>query len=232
MGKQRKKHFPGPFVGLIKATIETPAWRAMSFGARLLYVEYRSEMRNDAKDNGKRWFSCRDAAKALGTKSTRSVVRWFAELEHYGFIVKTGEGFLGANGYGIGARYRLTDYHYGTNPPTRDFEKWDGTPFVYARRRGSRKKQNPVSLGDTPRVPGGHIRKGSGNGSVCAPEGHIDSSRKCAPRGHTSRLAIGGAQPRLVQGSSRRAPAQAGDAGSNPAPEASDERGRSDGLMG
>jgi hypothetical protein len=167
--KKRQSFFPGPFVGLIKTTIEAPAWRAMSFGARLLYVDVRSQMRNDAKDNGKRWRSCRDAAKALGTKSTRSIVRWFAENEHYGFMRKTGDGFLGADGRGIAARYRLTDYHYGTNPPTRDFEKWNGEPFVYSPRRGGRKKQNPVSLGDTPRVPKGHIRKGSGNGSVCAP---------------------------------------------------------------
>jgi len=219
--KERKKNLPGPFVPLIKATMATPAWRAMSFGARLLYAELRGRLRNDSKDNGKRWASCRNAAKALGTNSTRSVVRWFAENEHYGFLRKTGEGFLGADGRGIAARYRLTEYPYGTNPATRDFEKWDGKPFVYAPRRSGRKKQNPVSLGDTPRVPQGHIRKTSGRTSVCAPEGHIDSSPRCAPKGHISRIASRGAQPNQDQGSSSRAPAHAGGVGSNPAPDAS-----------
>jgi len=219
--KQRKKHLPGPFVALIKATMETPAWRAMSFGARLLYAELRGCMRNDAKNNGKLFRSCRDAAKALGTHSTRSIVRWYAELEHYGFIRKTGEGFLGADGRGIAARYRLTEYPHETNPPTRDFEKWTGELFVYAPRRPARKKQNPVSLGDTPRAPRGHIRKTSGRTSVCAPEGHIDSSPRCAPKGHISRIASRGAQPNQDQGSSSRAPAHAGGVGSNPAPDAS-----------
>ena len=219
--KPRSKHIPGPFVPLIKATMETPAWRATSFGARSLYVELRGGMRNDARNNGKFWLSTRDAAKALGTGSTRSIVRWFAELEHYGFIRKTGDGFLGADGRGIAARYRLTEYAHGTNPPSRDFEKWDGELYVSAPSRRAAKKQNPVSLGDTPRAPRGNIRKGSGNGSVCAPQGHIASSAKCAPRGHTSRLATLGAQPTQDQGSSSRAPAQAAGVGSNPAPDAS-----------
>jgi hypothetical protein len=35
--------------------------------------------------------TCRDAAKALGTKSTRSIVRWYQELEHHGFLRGTAE---------------------------------------------------------------------------------------------------------------------------------------------
>jgi hypothetical protein len=197
----------------------------MSYGARLVYAEMRGKMRNDAKNNGMFYLSYRDAADALGTKSTRSIVRWIAELEHFGFAFKTREGFLGGNGRGIAASYRLTEYRYGTNPPTRDFEKWDGKPFFYMGRRPGRKKQNPVSLGDTPRVPEGHIRKANGTNSVCAPEGHIGEAPKCAPEGHISRLpsesvAITGCEGDAgVQGSSTvRAPAQAGDAGSSPAP--------------
>jgi hypothetical protein len=230
--KQRTKHIPGPFVPLIKATMETPAWRATSFGARSLYVELRGGMSNDARNNGKFWLSIRDAAKALGTRSTRSVVRWLAELEHYGFICKTGEGFLGADGHGIAARYRLTEYPHGTHPPTRDFEKWTGELFAYTPRRHSRKKQNPVSLGDTVCAPRGHIRQPSGQTSVCAPEGHIEPDPNCAPQGHVSRSAISEVQRRLRQGSSTaRASVQTEDAGSSPAPVASDERRRSDGLM-
>jgi hypothetical protein len=179
--KQRKSFFPGPWVGLIKTTMATPAWRAMSFGARLLYVEYRASLRNDARDNGKRWFSCRDAATALGTKSTRSIVRWFAENEHYGFMRKTGEGFLGAEGFGIAASYRLTEYAYGTNPPTQDFEKWKGEPFVYKPRRA----QNPVSPRDTPRVPPGTYKeRKSALVLMCPPGTHRYANQPCPPGTH------------------------------------------------
>jgi hypothetical protein len=216
--KRRRNRLP-PFIALIKTTMATPAWRAMSLGARMLNIEMRGRLRNDYANNGKLWLSCRDAADTLGTKSTRSIVRWFAENEHYGFLRKTAEGFLGVDGRGIAAHYRFTEFPHGTHPPTRDFEKWDGEMFAYTPRRRGRKKQNPVSLGDTPRVPEGHIRKGSNGSSVCAPEGHIGSAPKRVPRGHTSRRTSQQRSGRTKQGSSMaRAPAQAGDAGSSPAP--------------
>jgi hypothetical protein len=218
--RQRKKIFPGPWVGLVKSTMETAAWHNMTYGARSLYAAFRGTLSNDCSNNGKTYLSTRDAAKALGTKATRSIVRWYAELEHHGFIRKTGAGFLGSDGRGIAARYRVTEYAHGTHPPTRDFEKWDRTPFVYTPR----KKQNPVTQRVTPRDPKGHIRKGSGNGSVCDPKGHIETTPKCDPKGHISRIATPQAKAKGAKapgrGSSRRAPVQAGDAGSNPAPEA------------
>ena len=213
--KRRKNRLP-PFIPLFKATMATPAWRVMSTGARLVNIEMRGHLRNDWSNNGKVHLSCRVGAEALGTKSTRSIVRWLAENEHYGFLRKTAEGFLGANGYGIAAKYRFTDLPHGTHPPTRDFEKWNGEMFIYTPRQTSRKKQNPVSLGDTPRVPRGHIRKASEGASVCAPEGHIGATPKRVPRGHISRLATPPAKRRVKQGSSTaRAPVQAGDAGSS-----------------
>src|SRR5215471_12761103 len=70
----------------------------------------------------------------LGTNSIRSVRRWFRELEHYGFIVKTAAACLGVDGDGIAAHWRLTECHSfdskGTHiAATRDFDRWDGTPF-------------------------------------------------------------------------------------------------------
>jgi hypothetical protein len=173
---KRKRKNKGPYIPLPKAIMATPAWHTMSFGARLLWIELRGRLRNDQLNNGKVFRSCRDAAEALSTKSTRSIVRWYQELEHYGFLHKTNEGFLGSDGHGIAAKYRFTDLAHGTHPPTRDFEKWEGESFVYSprrppRKKHPRKKQNPVSLGDTPRVPRGHIRRGSRAGSVCVPGG-------------------------------------------------------------
>jgi hypothetical protein len=225
--KRRKNRLP-PFIALIKSTMATPAWRTMSIGARMLNIEMRGHLRNDYANNGKVWLSCRDAADALGTKSTRSIVRWFAENEHYGFLRKTTEGFLGVAGHGVAAHYRFTEFPHGTHPPTRDFEKWDGEIFAYTPRRPGRKKQNPVSLGDTPRVPEGHITKGSNSSSLCDPEGHIGTAPKCVPRGHVSRRTSPQRSGRMKQGSSTaRAPAQAGDAGSSPAPVTKDPSRRS-----
>src|SRR5262249_17388644 len=93
--------------------------------------------------------------------------------------------------------------------------------------RGTRKKQNPVSLGDTRRVPGGHILGAGDGGSVCVPQGHIGEAPACVPRGHVSRLPLAEAGREREQGSSTaRAPAQAGGAGSSPVPVASSARER------
>ena len=85
--KKRKSKLP-PFVPLIKTTMATPAWRAMSLGARLLYLELRGHLRNDCLNNGKVFLSCRDAAKAIGVRPG-SVARWYVENQHFGFLRKT-----------------------------------------------------------------------------------------------------------------------------------------------
>jgi hypothetical protein len=90
----------------------------------------------DSLNNGKVFRSYREAAADLGTKSTRSVQRWFRELDHYGFIVMTTGGCLGVDGVGVAPHWRITECPTfdakGTHAaPTRDFERWDGTllPF-------------------------------------------------------------------------------------------------------
>ena len=94
--RKRKSRLP-PFIAVLKATTALPAWRVMSLGARLLYIELRGRLRNDFANNGKVFLSCRDAARAIGV-DPGSVVRWYAENEHYGFLRKTSEGFLGSDG--------------------------------------------------------------------------------------------------------------------------------------
>jgi len=217
--RKHKRPSLGAYVAVPKRIMDTPAWRAMSPGARLLWIELRRWLRNDGRNNGGVFLVCRDAAKAIGTKSTRSVVRWYAENEHHGFLVKTAHGFLGSDGHGIGDRYRFTDLAHGTHPPTRDYEKWEGELFAYTPRHAVRKKQKPVSLGDTRRVPRGHIRNLNGTPSVCVPQGHIEEAISCAPRGHGTSFPSPCAAPEHEQGSSTaRAPALAGGAGSTPAP--------------
>src|SRR5262249_945417 len=92
----RKGHLP-PFIPIIRATWASPAWKQLSFGARCLYVVLRSYLRHDNLNNGKVFRSYREATTDLGTRSTRSVQRWFRELEHYGFIAMTTGGCLGVD---------------------------------------------------------------------------------------------------------------------------------------
>jgi hypothetical protein len=213
--KQRNKrqHRLGPFVPVLKATMATSAWRAMSCGARMLYVELRGRLSNDYSNNGRVFLSDRDGAEALGVMPG-TVVRYYAEIEHYGFLRKTSGGFLGSDGRGIAAYYRFTEFPHGTHPPTRDFEKWDGELFIYRP-----KKRNPVSKINTPRVENRHIRNGSNRASVCVENRHIGKPPRCVENRHISRRTTPQPEPYLNQGSSTaRAPVQAGDVGSSPAP--------------
>jgi hypothetical protein len=131
--KHRKRHgrLP-PFVPILRGTLNTPAWKATTYGARALYIalkRFLNENIGNNGNNGKIYRSDRDAAEDLGTGSPGSVVRWFRELEHYGFIVKTAEGCLGVDGDGTAPHWRLTECACDGNAPTRDFEKWDGVLF-------------------------------------------------------------------------------------------------------
>jgi hypothetical protein len=219
---KRGRQIKGPFVAIPKVIMETPAWRAMSRSARLLWIELRGKLRNDGLNNGRQFLGCRDAARALGTKSMDSVVRWYAENEHYGFLRKTAEGFLGIDGHGIAAKYRFTDLAHGTRPPTCDFKKWDGGQFAYVPRRARRRKQNPVPTIGTPRSDYLNILKAGNGGSVCTVYRNIDGAAKCSDHRSISRLPSPSAGEEGIQGSlTVRALARARGAGSSPAPVAS-----------
>jgi hypothetical protein len=131
-----------PFVPLLKDTMKAPAWRAMSHGAKMLYVllkwHYNRNLGNSV------FVSTRDAAEKLGS-NRNSVLRWFRELEYYGFIVMVSPGCLGVEGRGKAPHWRLTEEWYQGQAPTRDFLSWDGTKFREQKspKHYLRKKQNP-----------------------------------------------------------------------------------------
>jgi hypothetical protein len=221
--RKRAKRFPGGYVIVPKAILNAPAWRAMSPWARLLWIDMRGWLRNDDLNNGKLFRSCRDAAKTLGFDK-KTVARAFAENEHFGFVRRTADGFLGGDGHGIAAHYRFTDLVYGTQPPTRDFEKWEGSPFVHRPRRGAQKKQNPVPSGGTPRTVRRYIRKAKQGGAVCTVQRYIGEDANCTAERYISSLPLPEAGKEELQGSlTARAPARAGGAGSSPAPVAKEE---------
>jgi hypothetical protein len=76
------------FVKLMLTTLDAPAWRALSHGARSVYIALKRRLRNDGNNNGKIFLSGRQAETELRSKR-EYIARWFQELEHYGFIVMT-----------------------------------------------------------------------------------------------------------------------------------------------
>lgn len=123
----RKERTP-PFVMALKSTMDAPAWRAMSHGARSLYYALKRRYNQKGGNNGRLFISQRDAAKEIGSHHTE-IARWFRELQHYGFIVKTAGASLGVEGKGKAPHWRLTEVGYMRDMPTNDFQRWDGTRF-------------------------------------------------------------------------------------------------------
>jgi len=186
MSKHRKKGHLPPFVPLIRTTLASPAWKQLSFGARSLYVVLRSYLRIDNLNNGKVFRSYRDAADDLGTKSRTSVQRWFRELQHYGFIAMTTGPYLGVDGEGIAAHWRITecptfDARGNQIAATRDFDRWDGVLFVDPETES--RPQNR----DTPSLKQGHTdkRKQGRKRSRYPQNRDIDSDASMSPKqGH------------------------------------------------
>lgn len=136
MSRRTDKGRLAPFVPLLKETIETPAWKATSHGARSLYVSLKLRYSSNFKNNGKIYLSTRTAAEELGSNRD-AVQRWFRELQFYGFIAMTAAGCLGVDGKGKSPHWRLTELGYMADPPPKNFLRWNGVKFT------DRKKQNP-----------------------------------------------------------------------------------------
>jgi hypothetical protein len=136
MSKSDKGRLP-PFVPLLKETMQSDAWKAMSHGARSLYVALKARYSQNVHNNGRIYLPQRIAAEEIGSH-TNQITRWFRELQHYGLIVMTDPGCLGVDGKGRAPRWRLTELGFMKDPPTRDFLRWDGKRFV------APEKQNPV----------------------------------------------------------------------------------------
>src|SRR3546814_10297829 len=113
--------------------MDSPAWRAMSHGARSLFLVLRRRLNSTAGNNGHIYLPQNRASEELRS-SKEQVVRWFRELQQYGFIVMTQGGCLGSDGKGKAPHWRLTDCGSKQGKatfdlPTRDFLRWDGTRY-------------------------------------------------------------------------------------------------------
>ena len=151
MGKSKHGKIDGQFVPLLHATLDCPAWKAASHGARSLYVALK---RRVPRERNRAFISYRDACKELSS-GRHKIREWFAELEHYGFIVLAVAGSLGVDGKGKAPHWRLTELGNTSrasadgvfDPPSRDYLRWDGVlfdpkPFRYGRK-WDYEKQNP-----------------------------------------------------------------------------------------
>jgi hypothetical protein len=144
----KKNQYP-PFVMVTNQVLDAPAWRAMSHGARNLYIALKRRFSPNRKNNGRIYLSHRQARKEIRAGASQ-IVRWFGELQYYGFIVMIEPGCLGLDGKGKAPRWRLTEVAYmrGTSSrgmedmPTMDFLKWNGTRFS-KQEAGAAKTRSP-----------------------------------------------------------------------------------------
>jgi hypothetical protein len=145
-----KGRIEGPFVPLLKDTLASAAWRAMSPYARLVYVALKQRYSFNIKNNGRLYLSVREASKEVGiNKDTAS--RSFREIQHYGFGVITSGACLGVDGRGKAPHWRLTELGCKGDPPTRDFLRWDGGLFDDSKNKTlSDRTGHPVRQDRTP----------------------------------------------------------------------------------
>ena len=157
MKQQQSKSLLPPFNPAFKKSWDSKVWKKVSTHARLIYIALASRYRPKLQNNGRLYLSARSGAKELGF-GKNTVARGFRELSFYRLIAQTNSGCLGVDGRGKAPSWRLTELPYMGEPPTYDFEKWDGTRFhehkspVKRHQTGLRKaakKQNPVPADGT-----------------------------------------------------------------------------------
>jgi hypothetical protein len=126
-----KGRIPGAWTPIRHEPMNSAAWKHVSFGARLLYIALLRRLSFTNYNNGHVYLSTRKAAEEIGTSKTTIVV-WFRELQHYGFITLVEPGTRGARGRA--AHWRITDMGWGQLDgapvtPTKDYLIWSGELF-------------------------------------------------------------------------------------------------------
>ena len=103
--EKRSEHF----TKMIRNTMETPAWAALSTTAQATYPFLKLEWRGPgANNNGRIRLSVRQAAAMIGV-SVNTAARGFQDLQAKGFIVVTGRACLGTSGMARAPAYELTE---------------------------------------------------------------------------------------------------------------------------
>lgn len=97
------------FTKMIRNTMETPAWRALSPCAQALYPWLKLEWRGpQSNNNGKISLPVREAANRLGC-NIKTAAKAFHDLQAKGFLILTEHGSMGAQGKGTPPTYEITE---------------------------------------------------------------------------------------------------------------------------
>jgi len=195
MGAKKDKGRLPPFVPLLKDTLDAPAWKAMSHGAKALYIALKRRYNLQSHNNGRLYLSHRQAVKEIRSSSNQ-VTRWFRELQYYGFIVMQKPGGLGVYGNGKAPCWRLTELGYMKEPPTRDFIRWNGVWFSKHQPGGDQpKKQKPAAEngGGLERKRGtlAQRKRGTFHGTSAAEKGDKGTDQSAAEKGSKSSIPLG-----------------------------------------
>lgn len=94
---------------MVRSTMETSAWKALSTVAQALYPWLKLEWRGAlANNNGAISLSVSQAAACLGVKPD-TAAKAFHDLQAKGFLVLTQEARLGVAGAAKGSTYEITE---------------------------------------------------------------------------------------------------------------------------
>lgn len=110
MGRDRKNERETEyFTKMIRSTMETPAWRALTTTAQALYPWLKMEWRGpQANNNGRISLPVRDAAARLGC-NIKTAGRAFHDLQAKGFLILIEFGRMGVEGKGSPPTYEITE---------------------------------------------------------------------------------------------------------------------------
>jgi hypothetical protein len=154
MTRRHSGRIRGAFVPVLKDTMKADAWRAMSHGARSLFIALHCRY-NYTTENAA-YLAARKASLELGSH-TNQITRWYRELQHFGFIRMVSPAYLGLAGKGRAAHWRLTDVPHAGQPATQDFLRWDGSAYHEQKKPESYLRKPVLENTDTassiPRTP-------------------------------------------------------------------------------
>lgn len=110
MGRDRKNERQAEhWTKMMRNTMETPAWRALSTTAQALYPWLKLEWKGaQFNNNGKISLAVRVAAERLGC-NMKTAARAFHDLQAKGFLLLVNHGRLGAEGKGAPPTYEITE---------------------------------------------------------------------------------------------------------------------------
>ena len=120
--EQRAEHW----TKMVRPTMQTDAWRALSTTAQALYPWLKFEWHGPkANNNGKLRLSVRQAAECLGC-NPKTAMRGFHDLQAKGFLVQTEGACLGAGGDAQSPAYEITEIALpGSNTGRRLYREWE-----------------------------------------------------------------------------------------------------------